>query len=161
VSREPPSPFSRASTLEEMCPRQCANVGSTGDKHFETPDARFAPVDGGNNVACRGMDASDNRDSNYEVTEEAHMTFRSCRELCVGHGNCTGVEFKQFWGGTTRCEVWVVPINATVSELDHMSLHGFLCLRYTPDPSVQVSGSWRWAPPSAAAASLVLAWAVL
>lgn len=159
----PPTPFTKSSTLHEMCPQQCAKINTTGQLHYESPDPHFIPIDGGKNVACRGTDTNDNNASNYEVTEESHMTLRKCRELCVGHGNCTGIEFKQFWGGTTRCEVWVVPIGATVSESDRVSLHGFLCLRYVPENEETSSAvSWRTATASRTIAMLFMfTWAVL
>lgn len=130
-----PAPFTRESTLFEMCPHQCeAHPNQTHSEDRES-DPRFKALHGGDHEhrACRHMHADDNSDHYYHLEEAEHMTLRTCEERCVNHEGCTGIEFKSYWWYVARCEVWLKPILSTTNKTSYgEDAHGYTCLVYHP-----------------------------
>ncbi|CAJ1342850.1 unnamed protein product, partial [Effrenium voratum] len=77
----------------------------------------FEPVDGGEDRACRGENAGDNRAEYYTVIS---ATLENCKQSCLDNEACVGVEYS-----SNRCELWTRP-NGIGSSI---ALASFLCLR--------------------------------
>eukprot|EP00913_Durusdinium_trenchii_P029042 g27230.t1 len=78
----------------------------------------FAPVDGGQNRACRGNAPGDNLPEYYQIATAFSM--EDCQQQCEANSTtCTGVEFSG-----NRCEIWNRAIWTSIA------LDGFQCFRY-------------------------------
>jgi len=120
----PPAPFTADTLLSELCPVECEHPT------LEDFDHRFTNANEGHHAACRGKDENDNNESYFTVFEEDDMELKTCMGKCATAGNCTGIEFQTFWGGTSRCEVWTATIGATFN--DSLPAPGFMCYLFDP-----------------------------
>ena len=81
----------------------------------------FAPIDGGTDSACRGINSTD-WNSAYIVGYRT-TTLATCKANCAALPGCKGIEF--FSG---NCHVWTRPLGIQTTT----SSPGHQCLRYSP-----------------------------
>eukprot|EP00933_Yihiella_yeosuensis_P071532 TRINITY_DN79733_c0_g1_i1.p1 TRINITY_DN79733_c0_g1~~TRINITY_DN79733_c0_g1_i1.p1 ORF type:complete len:945 (-),score=167.42 TRINITY_DN79733_c0_g1_i1:350-3184(-) len=82
--------------------------------------ADFEPVNGGQNQACRGINADDNSRSYYSVMTGV-ASLHDCKGICLGTVKCSGVEYD----GRGRCEIWIRAGGIKASK----AVQGYTCLR--------------------------------
>lgn len=83
----------------------------------------LAPLDGGNDRACRGSHDNDNSPEHYELHDSIASIY-ACESLCAHDSACVGIEYNSRW---RRCELWkggcfYTGIGATQAR------EGFTCL---------------------------------
>ena len=119
--------FCQTNTTSSTSPAPSTSSPATGSK-------TWAPVDGGENRACRGSSPWDNSPSYYAVEQASSLA--ACQRLCEAR-ECVGVEFSG-----QRCELWTEDIESS------KELSGFTCLRYAesavlrPGTFEAVDGAW-------------------
>ena len=95
----------------------------------------FAPVNGGEDQACRGAHSQDNDPSHYlSFSREQVPSIELCRLQCAATEGCTGLEF-----GALGCKVWTRFEGVQATE----TVQGSICLRFGPPNPLLGAGAFR------------------